>query len=186
MAIIEEIRQGNQDPLFDLYKQYRNHFIKWAMLNYSVNEEEAKDVFQEVIIAFNDKVVSGKLVHLSADVRTYLFAIGKFHLLNLIKRKKRQVTFDDLQLINVVEPTENTMESKEEQEFVRETVKKLLDTQCADCKKVLELYYFHELSMDEIAGKMGYKNADVAKKKKYECFKKLAAIAKDKLMLFAL
>jgi hypothetical protein len=37
--------------------------------------------------------------------------------------------------------------------------------------------------MKSIAKEMGYKNADVAKKKKYECFKKLAQMVKKNLMM---
>jgi predicted DNA-binding protein YlxM (UPF0122 family) len=70
---------------------------------------------------------------------------------------------------------------KKKNEFIKDTVKKYLNEQCEDCKKVLELYYFKDLDMKTIAEEMGYKNADVAKKKKYECFKKLAEMVRKNL-----
>jgi hypothetical protein len=41
------------------------------------------------------------------------------------------------------------------------------------CKEILEMYYEREYDMESIALKVGYKNANVAKKKKYECLKAL-------------
>ena len=41
------------------------------------------------------------------------------------------------------------------------------------CKEILEMYYEKGYDMESIASRIGYKNADVAKKKKYECLKSL-------------
>jgi len=43
------------------------------------------------------------------------------------------------------------------------------------------LYYMEEKDMRSIAEELGYKNADVAKKKKYEVFRKLCALVKPTL-----
>ena len=89
-------------------------------------------------------------------------------------------------MINVEEPYESSMENKQEEEHIKETVKNLLNNQCKDCKKVLELYYFKELNMEQIAEEMGYKNANVAKKKKYECLKKVMQSVKNKIGILVL
>lgn len=181
MNFIKDIKNGNETALIELYKLYRNEFISWSYKNFLIDSDDAKDLFQEAIIAFYKNVKSGQLTDLSSDVKTYLFAIGKFKVLNFIKKHNRSVTYSDFSVLKVVEPTENTMEDKAEQEFIRATVKKFLNEQCDDCKKVLELYYFKDMDMKSIAKEMGYKNADVAKKKKYECFKKLAEMVKKNL-----
>ena len=179
--VLDKLKHGSDDVLIELYKLYRNEFIHWAFINYNVPSDDAKDLFQESIIAFYDNVKSGRLKELSSDVKTYIFQIGKFKILNFLKKHNRRVTYSDFDVLKVVEPTENTMEDKAEQEFIKATVRKFLDEQCEDCKKVLELYYFNEMDMKSIAKEMGYKNADVAKKKKYECFKKLAEMVRKNL-----
>ena len=186
MELIERIKEGDNEVLMELYKQYRNPFINWAIQNFGSNAEEAKDVFQEVIVSFYSNIKSGRLTSLTSDVKTYLFAIGRFHLVNLYKKNSRQVTFSGLGLINVEEPYESSMENKQEEEHIKETVKNLLNNQCKDCKKVLELYYFKELNMEQIAEEMGYKNANVAKKKKYECLKKVMQSVKNKIGILVL
>jgi len=184
LDIFQEIKKGNEDPLINLYKTYRDEFTMWANKNYNCDVEDAKDIFQDTILAFYNNVKSGQLIELKSELKTYLFAIGKFKIINFQKKQYRSVTFSEFDLLNGKEPFENLMKDKEEQEFIKDTVKKYLNEQCEDCKKVLELYYFKELDMKTIASEMGYKNADVAKKKKYECFKKLAEMVKKNLMVF--
>jgi DNA-directed RNA polymerase specialized sigma24 family protein len=41
------------------------------------------------------------------------------------------------------------------------------------CRKILTLYYFEKLSMNDIADQLGFANADTAKTKKYKCKKEL-------------
>ena len=53
-------------------------------------------------------------------------------------------------------------------------------------REILKLYYMEGLDMKTIAERMGYKNSDVAKKKKYEVFKKLATLVKSSMKLFML
>jgi RNA polymerase sigma factor (sigma-70 family) len=181
--IIQEIKSGNDQPLIDLYKKYRDEFVLWSGKNYGCEAEDARDLFQDTILAFYNNVKSGQLTELKSEMKTYLFAIGKFKIINFQKKHQRSVTFSEFGLSNGYEPFENQMKDKEEQDFIKATVRKYLNEQCEDCKKVLELYYFKELDMKSIAEEMGYKNADVAKKKKYECFKKLAVMVKKNLMI---
>ncbi len=181
MDYIKEIKNGNETVLLELYKLYRNEFLNWSFIHYKINKEDGKVIFQDTIIAFYNNVKSGTLIHLTSDIKTYLFGIGKFKIINFIKKQQRSVTFSDFDLLMVNEPITNEMIDKEENEFIKDTVKKYLNEQCEDCKKVLELYYFKDLDMKTIAEEMGYKNADVAKKKKYECFKKLAEMVRKNL-----
>jgi len=41
------------------------------------------------------------------------------------------------------------------------------------CRKLLTLFYFEGLDMEQIALRIGFNNADTAKAKKYQCFKRL-------------
>jgi len=181
--LINEIKQGNSKPLYDLYRLYRNDFIRWGVNNYSCSESEAKDVFQEVIIRFYQNVVSGKLRVLTSDVKTYLWAIGKYQFLNLIKINQRTVTFSSYSLINTETPTDLSMENAEEEKHNSEMVKQHLSLLDEKSRRILEMYYLEGKDMNTIAQEIGYKNADVAKKKKYEVMKKLASLLKGKLRM---
>jgi RNA polymerase sigma factor (sigma-70 family) len=186
LKLIPEIKAGNEEALMILYKQYRNEFVSWCSKIYRLDPEDAKDVYQDVIIAFYNNVKSGQLTEITGEVKTYLFAIGKFKAINFLKKQNRSVTYSSFDLLKVDEPFENQIMNKEESDFIKTTVKRFLSEQCEDCQKILELYYFKDLDMKTIASEMGYKNADVAKKKKYECFKKLAEMVKKNLKMYVL
>lgn len=183
MDIIKEINHGNSKPLYDLYRLYRNDFIRWGVNNYSCTESEAKDVFQEVIIRFYQNVVSGRLTVLTSDIKTYLWAIGKYQFLNLIKSNRRTVTFSSYPLINTETPADLSMENAEEEKHNAEMVKQHLSLLDEKSRRILEMYYLEGKDMNTIALEIGYKNADVAKKKKYEVMKKLASLLKGKLRM---
>ncbi|HRH65476.1 MAG TPA: sigma-70 family RNA polymerase sigma factor [Bacteroidia bacterium] len=177
MNILNEIKNGNFQPLYDIYRKYRNEFIQWAVHNYSCTEPEARDIFQETIIRFYQNSTSGKLSVLTSDLKTYLWAIGKYQLLNLIKYKNRTVTFSSPELINQIERTDPTVEETEQELKNKELVNRCLGLLDDKSRRIIELYYLEGKDMASIAVELGYKNADVAKKKKYEVMKKLIALS---------
>ncbi len=181
--ILEQLAQGRQQPIADAYKLYRDEFVHWACNRFQVSEEEAKDIFQEVMVAFYQNAVSRKLTELTSDLKTYLFGIGKFKLINLQKKNNRTVTLSGDELIKLsVNPIEMNDENEYNKKVIQENLKHLSDKEQA----LLKLYYEEGMDMKTIAEKLGYKNADVAKKTKYEAFKKLAGLVKKNLKMFML
>ena len=59
--IFEKICQGDEKALEVLYKKYYRMMTKLVISN-SGTEEEAKDIYQEALVVFWQKAVSGKLV----------------------------------------------------------------------------------------------------------------------------
>ena len=64
------------------------------------------------------------------------------------------------------------MSNKEEENHNKEMVRQHLSLLDEKSRRILELYYLEGKDMKTIAEEIGYKNADVAKKKKYEVMKK--------------
>ena len=54
-----------------------------------------------------------------------------------------------------------------------ETIKKAIQDLGDPCKKLLELFYFNNLSNDEIAEIMDYKNGNTVKNLKYKCIQRI-------------
>ena len=71
-------------------------------------------------------------------------------------------------------PVSQDTESEERNKIVAKCIEQLGET----CKKVLMYYYFEEMSMQDIADKLGFENNDTAKTKKYKCKKKLDELIK--------
>ena len=169
--IIHQIKQGQEQPLIDLYRLYRNEFIVWSCKEFRANQEQAKDAFQEAILDFHQNIVSGQLTELICSEKTYLFQLGKHKIINLIKKESRITYNDNLQLIKGKE-FEDFMDD-ENKTYTKEQIGSAIKKLPEDCQKVLKLNYFNEYDMDSIAREMEYKNADTAKSKKSVCLKKL-------------
>ena len=46
-TILEKLRKGDNSPIYELYKLYRDEFIAWSRALFKTSEEQAKDAFKE-------------------------------------------------------------------------------------------------------------------------------------------
>jgi len=166
--VLARIYKGDEKALDYLYKKYYRMMVNLVMKN-SGSEQEAKDIYQDALVVFWQKVSSGNLV-LTSKISTYIYSVC----LNLwrkeLDRKSRLVNEEK-------DGTEYIEDDKAERiKIVQDCVEELGD----GCKKILQYYYFDGMSMSEIAEKLGYANTDTAKTKKYKCKKKLDLLIKSK------
>ena len=129
--------------------------------------EEANDVYQDALIVFWQKAISGNL-KITAKISTYLYSICKNCWLKELNRKKR-LSYTEHE-VSIAEPNHEDMMSK----VVQDAMEVLGDP----CKSVLIYYYFNQMSMSEIADRMNYSNANTVKAKKYKCKKRLDVLIK--------
>ncbi len=166
--VLAKISQGDESALDFLYKKYYRMMTKLVISN-SGTEDEARDVYQDALIVFWEKAMSGKLV-MTSKISTFIYSIC----LNLwrkeLERKSRlsNEEKDDVEY--------QDMESEEREKIIRDCINELGDT----CRRILMYYYFDGLSMNDIAEKLGYANTDTAKTKKYKCKKRLDELVKSK------
>jgi RNA polymerase sigma factor (sigma-70 family) len=176
---IKKIKGGNTSLLDDFYIKYRSGFIQWAIKKFSISTETATDIFQDVMIAFYENIMANRLTVLTCDLKTYLYQIGRNKLVDFTKKESRAVTFNQADWIKEYQ-VENEFVAYNNTITINNQLNNYLSALCDNCQMVLKLFYLQELSLKEVAALMGYKNADVAKKKRYECFKKLTAIYNPK------
>jgi RNA polymerase sigma factor (sigma-70 family) len=164
--IFERIQKGDEKALEFLYKKYYRMMTKLVITN-SGTEEEARDIYQDALIVFWQKATSGNLV-LTSKMSTYVYSICQNLWRKELDRKKR---LSNEERDTAVMPD---MDSAEKEKIIARCMDQLGDT----CKKVLMYYYFEEMSMQDIAEKLGFANTDTAKTKKYKCKKKLDELVK--------
>jgi len=165
---IIEIKNGNDKTLTNIYKTYRDEFIRWSARHYQCPEELAKDVYQVAIVIFYENIVNGKLTELKSSIKTYLFAIGKNKILEQnVEVKKQERMHENF----VYEPIEHVQAEDREEVFT--SVEKALSELGEPCKTLLELYYYKSYSIEQIANTLGYKGNDSAKTQKYKCLTRL-------------
>ena len=181
--MIERIKSTESEKcLEEIYSEYRDEFLQWAIRNHKCTIEEAKDVFQTSIIIFYENVRSGKVTEISTKVKTYLFGIGKNKILELLRAKKKMVFEYKDELFRETDYREDDIDEAYEENLkkVEISLMKLGDP----CKSILGQFYYHKKSMVEIAEVFGYKNSDTVKNLKYKCLKRLRRIVKSDFGIF--
>ncbi|MBX9852219.1 MAG: sigma-70 family RNA polymerase sigma factor [Cytophagaceae bacterium] len=159
--IIERIKRGDESALDFLYKKNYRMMVKMIMKN-NGSEEEAKDVYQEALIVVWQKVLSEDFT-LTSKLSTFLYSICQNLWRKELERKSRlsNEESDESEIFDI--------DKKERIEIINQCISDLGET----CRKILTYYYFDKLSMNDIAEKLGFANADTAKTKKYKCKKEL-------------
>lgn len=161
LTVLQLIKKGDESALEFLYKKHYRMMAKLVMRN-SGNEDDAKDIFQDALVIFWQKVANNQL-ELTSKISTYLYSVCQNLWRKELDRKARHTT-EEADVADSFDP-----DRKERVEIIDKCLKNLGET----CRNVLTLYYFDRLSMSDIAIKLGFANADTAKTKKYKCKQEL-------------
>ena len=180
-----ELQQPPQDHTWyrTLYTEHRNAFVKWARQQYQVREDEARDAFQEAVIVLYRKSRTKELAELNCSVRTYLFAVGRNHLLTHLRVVRRHDALDERAHGIPDDLLATNSMDEQEKEATAELVRQRLAEMKPDDRRVLELYYLEGKDMDAVAEALGLKNRNVAKKKKHFALQRLIALVRSAKML---
>lgn len=162
-----------------VYRTNKEKVCSYILAN-SGSQDEAKDVYQESMIAFYENVRDGKFKAESA-ISTYLYSIARFKWLNQIKKNDIRVS--------------HHMEAKETEVFGQGPLAEMIDKEKQSeileiltslgpqCKKILIESIYHNASMKEIAAKGEFSSEQIVRNKKYKCLKKLKELIATKPQL---
>lgn len=166
IQLLEAVRNGDENALIQVYRDSYTNIRNYIFKN-SGKEEDVDDVVQDAVVNFWEKVTSGQF-KLEAKISTYIMAVAKNIWLKKLGKNARSERMDAVTLDETEDRIWDAVNEMDLKKVV-EMVKQLGDT----CKEVLHLFYFEGLDMETIAASLGYANADTAKAKKHQCFKKL-------------
>jgi RNA polymerase sigma factor (sigma-70 family) len=174
--ILAEIRKSNEAALGELYKTHYPMVVNLICTN-SGTEQEAKDIYQEAVIAFYERAQQPDFV-LTCKIKTYLYAVcRRLWLKRLAEKKRFSFTIPEAETFEGVEAEMNAAEEKEL------SFKRMGDSLYAlgePCRSIIEDFYIHNFSMEIIGEKFGYTSADNAKNQKYKCLKRLKKLFFEK------
>ena len=146
------------------------------ILQHNGSEDDAKDVFQEAIIVLYEKVQNGDFT-LSSRLKTFLYSVCRHLWLKKVQRTYGLYSLSP-ELEEVIPATEELEEhNARDQEF--RIMEGAMSNIGQPCQTILEDYYLHKKSMQEIAEKFGYTNAENAKNQKYKCLMRLKKLFFD-------
>ena len=168
-ALLAGIQNEDEAALTYLYKHHYPMILHFVQNN-SGTDDEAKDIYQEAVIIFYEKVREGSL-ELNCQIKTYLYSVSRRLWLKRLALKNRFAgvisesdSFADI---------EEDVIQAEEKEFRFEKMAEALSLLGEPCKTLLEDFYIQDLSMQLITEKFGYTNSDNTKNQKYKCLMRL-------------
>ncbi|MBD3749718.1 MAG: sigma-70 family RNA polymerase sigma factor [Sphingobacteriales bacterium] len=167
--IILGILNNSSTTLKYLYKAYFPMILQLVMNN-NGNEDEAKDIYQEGIIILHDKIKSGDF-ELTSKLKTFLYSVCRRLWLKRLSHKSR--FSENIKDYEDHFPVETELVQHEEKDQQLAIMHKALVELGEPCKTIIEDFYMHSKSMQDICEKFGYTNADNAKTQKYKCLQRL-------------
>ncbi|PIQ21659.1 MAG: RNA polymerase subunit sigma-70 [Cytophagales bacterium CG18_big_fil_WC_8_21_14_2_50_42_9] len=168
-ALLAGIRNEEESALAYLYKHHYPMILHFVQNN-NGTEDEAKDIYQEAVIVFYEKIRDQSL-ELNCQIKTYLYSICRRLWLKRLALKNRfagMVTDSDSFI-----PVEEELAEIEEKEAKFKKMGEALVLLGEPCKTLIEDFYIQDLSMQSITEKFGYTNADNTKNQKYKCLMRL-------------
>ncbi|MBD1391749.1 RNA polymerase sigma factor [Mucilaginibacter glaciei] len=167
--VIIGILNNSDSVLKRLYLAYFPMVLQ-LVLNNSGSEDDAKDIYQEAIIVLYNKVKSGDF-ELSSKLKTYIYSICRRLWLKRLKQLNRYG--GDIKDFQEYLPVEDELEKHHEKDEQLNKMADALSLLGEPCKTIMEDFYMHSKSMQDICERFGYTNADNAKTQKYKCLQRL-------------
>jgi RNA polymerase sigma factor (sigma-70 family) len=167
-ALIIELKNKNELALKQLYNDNYSMVVK-LVVNNSGTEQEAKDIYQEAIIHFYERLSQNDFV-LTCKIKTFLYAVCRNLWMQNIYRQNKQVRLSVMQGLPDVEEELSDLERKEK-EF--EAMESSLGKLGEPCRTLLEDFYLRSFTMEALTEKFGYTNTDNTKTQKYKCLQRL-------------
>ncbi len=171
--LLDGIKNKNNTILKLVYKEYFP-LIRSFILQNSGSEDDAKDIFQEAIIAIYKKS-SDFDFEITSSFKTFLYSICRQLWLKQLRNRK-------IHLNNIVEITERIEFDNEVDESLDDSLEKRLfrkhfNALNKECQKLLRLA-MQKVQAKDIARLMGYSEQFV-RNRKYRCKGMLAKLIKD-------
>ena len=173
-VIMSKIRSGKagRDEAIGIlyYDEVLRHKVNFVIKKYGGQSSDFEEVFNTSLMQFVKTVIKNKDMVITSTLHSYLCGIAKFVWMNKSKKENKIHTenIDDQYDIQADTTPESLLLDQSKIENLNELLEKL----GKNCKEVL-MHWANGYSMKEIADMMGYKSDNMAKKKKYMCFKEL-------------
>lgn len=168
------LRADNKKALEEVYLQFRNEFLNYAK-RFEVSDFDALDIYQDAVIILHQQFAVSKLELKKGSLKTYLFGIAKNLIFQKLREKKKT--------IRVATETDDYTEIQFEEEIPSKKhiiLAKRLEEISESCKQLLKLFYYRNLTIDEIVVLTDYKDANTVRSHKSRCLKHLKSIIKVK------
>ncbi len=164
--LIAGIKSDDEAIMEYVYRQYYPmvaHLVK----NNRGNDTDAEDLYQEGLLVVFQKIRAGEEIRF---LKAYIYSVCRLKWLNLLRYKRRHAE----QFIDNYEAIEVSFDDDEKEAVPYEgALQQALAQLDETCRQLLLAFYFEKLSMEDIATRFQYSQANTAKSKKNKCMDRI-------------
>jgi RNA polymerase sigma factor, sigma-70 family len=158
-----------QEGIKYMYSSYFD-YLRLFIIQNKGNEQDAQDIFQEVLVSFINLVKQQKF-RAESSIKTFLYSMNRNLWYNELKKRGRTAIRESKYEQMATDET-SLMSSMEQRETFHQLIT-IMNALGEDCKKILLLFYYENYSMRDLLEQFNYENEQVVRNKKYKCLKKL-------------
>lgn len=171
---IEDIAAERKVLFMQLYQQAFPLVAKYVR-DMGGSFEEAKDVFQDALVIYYEKIATTHL-ELQYSEKAYLLGIARHCWTKKNKLNNRYTSLpNSLDGIAMEESPGSTATNK---------LLDLLHASGKKCMELLQAFYYDKLPMNKVAGLFGFSTERSATVQKYKCLEKVRDLVKDKSLTY--
>jgi DNA-directed RNA polymerase specialized sigma24 family protein len=170
--LMNHLKKGDEKLLARIYIQYRNDFISHAEEKFKVDHEILKKIYQNTLISFYNEIQEGRIIKLSASIKSYLFKIGKDLIFEELKKLDKEYLIQLGLKKKVVRKISKSMEAVEKDHnyhIIKDELEKLDEKDAL----LLKQYYCNNEKIEDIAGTLNLEEIPVVKEKIFKVFENL-------------
>lgn len=159
-----------------LEKVYDENYpvIERMVLSNSGNKDDAKDVFQDTMVAWLKNVQKADF-ELTSSLQTYLYSIARNIWLNNLRRNKFEQS--GISEIPGISADNSSFEIADEYENNTGIIKKMFSRISDHCRTLLQKMFYENRSIENIMSIFGYKSKHSAVNQKYKCLEQIRKTA---------
>jgi RNA polymerase sigma-70 factor (ECF subfamily) len=175
------IQNGDQRAFANLYEMHRGRFFGYIRKVFNKDDDYIADLYQDSCVVLWQNIQKGKIAPetLTSSIETYIIGVAKYTLMARDRRYKEILSDCELSSFAPAVDEEALRNEIERDEVIQSVVNKMGEPCCT----LLDKFYWEELSGEEIADLMNYKNTDTVKTQKYKCMQKLKIVLTNALKI---
>ena len=180
ITLFESLKKGSETAFKEVYEGNRQLFLNFAR-KYGLGDEDVLDIYQDAYIVLYENIQNGKLTELKSSVSTYLISIGKYKIMERLRKNSKRIENDHL--LHAVKDEDIELESFDiiEEELSPEQLllQRFFEALGEKCKAILTMFYYKKYSVKQIMVAGGYNSENVVKSQKSRCLKTLKEAIKQ-------
>jgi RNA polymerase sigma factor (sigma-70 family) len=164
--LILDLQKGDRQALEWIYRTYWPMIVHFVRLNKGT-QQEAEDLYQESILTLYEQVRKGNF-RMNSSIKTYLYSICRNKWLSQLRVQKNVTDIDEYREEIAEEDAESDLSLPNDSE-----IRKAIEGLGEPCRTLLTGFYYHKLSLEQLAEQLNYASTNVAKQQKFRCVERL-------------